>query len=65
MRERWVLSKIREKDKERQRMRERKVVMRERKVVMREKVGFIENTARRHRGSGCREATVASRLTDR
>ena len=31
----------------------------------REKVGFIENTARRHRGSGCREATVASRLTDR
>ena len=29
------------------------------------KVGFIENTAMRHRGSGFREATVASKLTDR
>ena len=29
------------------------------------KVGFIENTAMRHRGSRFREATVASRLTDR
>ena len=35
---------------------------RERNVGLREKVGFIENTAMRHRWGGGREVTVTSRL---
>ena len=49
---RWVLLKRPRSDIDEERHVERKV-------------GFIESTAMRHRGSGFREATVASRLTDR
>ena len=34
-------------------------------MMMREKLGFIENTAMRHRRGGGGEVTVTSRLTDR
>ena len=34
-------------------------------MMMREKVGFIENTAMRHRRGGGGEVTVTSRLTDK